>query len=82
MPDAEGGEGDGERRGQEEEARPRDNRRSPGGLYRERGHEQHAGADERAHVEGGSANHAQVPVFCQRGEASGELGPILTAIAA
>ena len=51
MAHAERRERDGERRRQDEQRGPREDRRRPGRVHRERGHEQHAGTDQRADVQ-------------------------------
>jgi hypothetical protein len=59
MPDAERCEGDRQRRGEDEQCRPGDDRRGPCRLRRERGDEEHTGSDQRADVERGAAYDAQ-----------------------
>src|SRR5262249_23092659 len=52
-------EEDRERRREDDQRTPGDDRRGPRGLGGECRHEQHAGPDERADVERGSASHTQ-----------------------
>ena len=55
MPHAERRERDGERRREDEQRSPGEDRRRPGRVDRERRHEQHAGADQRADVQRSAA---------------------------
>ena len=68
--DAERGEGHGERRGQHEQPDPREQRGGAGRVHRERGHEQHARADERADVERGAVADSEMTGRGRRRHAS------------
>ena len=61
MAHAERGERDGERRRQDEQRGPGDDRGGAGRLRRKRGHEQEPRPDQRAHVEGRSARDPELP---------------------
>ena len=71
MPHAERREGERERRREEQQRGPREDRRGPGRLDGERGHEQHAGPDQRADVQRSAAQDSETRLQWSSVTASG-----------